>query len=132
MQSIPKGPIALSIVIITVGVGWLLTSLGFGPGINWVWTLGLGVVGIFAFILSSGLDKVSVILGPFFLISSILSILRQTGHLGTDTEIPILVIVVGVLLLIAQMPFIPIPKWFIPLPLPPESDRPDPRQGNTR
>ena len=126
MQPIPKGPIALSIVIITVGVGWLLTSLGFGPGINWIWTLGLGVVGIFAFILSSGLDKVSVILGPFFLISSLLSILRQTGHLTADTEIPVLVIVVGVLLLIAEYPSSRSPDGSSPCPSLPKPTNPAP------
>lgn len=112
----PKGPLVLSILIITVGVGWLLTAQGFGPGVNWVWTLGLGVIGVVTFIVSGGLDKVSVVLGPFFLVSSLLSILRQTGNMKSDTEVPLLVILVGVLLFVAQMSFIPLPKWFVPLP----------------
>lgn len=115
-----RGPLVLAILIITVGVGWLLTALGFGPGVNWVWTLALGVIGILAFVLSGGLDKVSVIVGPFFLVSSLLSILRQTGQLSTDVEVPVLVILVGVLLLAAQMPFIPLPRWFVPVD-PPKS-----------
>ncbi|MEX2171247.1 MAG: hypothetical protein WD851_18140 [Pirellulales bacterium] len=110
-----SGPIALSIIIITVGVGWLLLAMGYMPGINWVWTLGLGVVGVLTFVLSGGVDKVSVILGPLFLISSLMSVLRQTGRLKIDAEIPILVILIGVLLLIAQMRSIPSPKWFVPI-----------------
>ena len=110
----PKGMLALSVVIMTVGVGWLLTAQGFGPGINWVWTLGLGTIGVLTFVVTGGLDKVSVIIGPFFLIGSLLSILRQTGNLKIDTEVPILVIVIGALLLIAQMPVIPVPSWVDP------------------
>lgn len=112
----PRGPIALAVLIITVGVGWLLTAQGLGPGIDWVWTLGLGVTGVLVFVLSGGVDKVSVIVGPFFLVGSLLSVLRQTNQLRLDVEVPVLVIVVGVLLLVAQMPFIPMPRWVLPQP----------------
>ena len=115
MPQQPKGPLALSLLIITVGVGWLLTSQGYGPGINWVWTLGLGVIGILTFILSGGIDKASVVVGPFFLVGSLLSIFRQSGHLNVDAEIPILVILIGVLLFVAQMQFVPAPCWLEPL-----------------
>jgi hypothetical protein len=40
--------------------------------------------------------------------------LRQTGRLTVNTEVPILVIVAGVLLLIARLPAIPVPEWVIP------------------
>lgn len=112
----PKGPLILAILIITVGAGLLATALGYGPGINWVWTLGLGVVGILTFVVSGGLDKFSVTIGPFFLACSFLSILRQTGAMKIDVEIPILVILFGVLLLIAQMKAVPLPRWFGELP----------------
>jgi hypothetical protein len=109
--------LAIPILIIAVGVGWLLTVQGFGPGINWVWTFGLGAIGILAFLVS-GFDKVSVVVGPFFLLASLLSILRQTDQLSQDSEVPILVISIGVLLLIAQLPTIPRPGWFEPMPNP--------------
>lgn len=107
-----KGPISLALLIIVVGVGWLLGAIGIGSGINWVWTLGLGFLGISTFILSGGLDKSSVVIGPFFLVASILSVLRQSARLPFDIEVPVLVILVGVLLLIAQFRFIPSPKWY--------------------
>lgn len=115
MQKKPKGPIVLSLLIITVGVGWLLTTLAVAPGINWVLTLSLGMIGVLAFVTSGGIDKVSVIVGPFFLIGSILSLLRQAKILTIDVEIPICVILIGLLMLVAQLQIIPLPKWFIPL-----------------
>jgi hypothetical protein len=102
--------LVIPILIIVVGVGWLLTAQGFGAGINWVWTLGLGVIGILAFVLS-GIDKFSVVVGPFFLLASLLSVLRQTGQLSLETEVPVLVIGVGTLLLVAQLPAVPKPGW---------------------
>ncbi len=45
----PRGPLILAILIITVGVGWLLTARGYAPGINWIWTLGLGVIGVLTY-----------------------------------------------------------------------------------
>jgi hypothetical protein len=107
---------AIPILIFTVGAGWLLTARGFAPGVNWIWILGLGVIGILTFVLSSGIDKVSVVLGPFFLLASLLSVLRQTGRLSLDIEMPLLVISVGVLLLVAQAPAIPKPAWYVPQP----------------
>jgi hypothetical protein len=111
MQAQSRGPLILAILIITIGIGWLLTAQGFAPGITWVWTLGLGVVGVLAFVLSGGLDKVSVVIGPFFIVGSVLSILRQREVLRTDIEVPVLVIVIGVLLLVAQSSAVPVPRW---------------------
>jgi hypothetical protein len=95
-----------------VGAGWLLTTLGIAPGIDWVWTLGLAVVGFLA-IAIGGFDKVTAVIGPFFILASCLSILRQTGRLRIDVEVPMLVIIAGILLLIARIPAIPMPKWVI-------------------
>lgn len=114
MSQPSKGPLVLAVLIITVGVGWLLTAQGFGPDINWVWTLGLGVVGVLTFVVSGGLDKVSVIAGPFFLVGSLLSVLRQTGRMSVDVEVPVLVILIGLLLLVAQCHCVPAPRWFEP------------------
>ena len=113
-----KGRIALAMLIITLGIGWLLTTQGVGPGINWVWTLGLGIVGVMVFVVSGGVDKLSIVIGPFFLIASILSILRQTSRIQLDVEMPVLVIAVGALLLLAQWPGIVAPRWRVPLPRP--------------
>jgi hypothetical protein len=107
-----KRTLILPILLITVGAGWLLTILGVAPNIDWVWTLSLAIVGLLAFAVG-GFDKVTAVIGPFFIIASCLSVLRQTGHLDLDVEVPILVIVAGVLLLIARTPAIPAPTWIL-------------------
>ena len=103
---------AFAIMLTAAGVGWLLMSLGVSTSVNWIWTLLLAALGIIAIVISGGLDKFSVVAGPFFLAASGLSILRQSGRLSDDVEVPILVIIVGVLLFIAQTKFIPLPRWF--------------------
>ncbi len=105
----------LPLFLITLGTGWLLTTLGIAPAIDWVWTLGLAAVGVLAFVLG-GFDKLTVVIGPLFIVTSCLSVLRQTGRLEINTEMPILVIVTGVLLLIARLPAIPAPAWLLPEP----------------
>ena len=121
MRADSRANLVIPILIIIVGLGWLLTARGYGPGINWVWTLGLGVIGILTFVVS-GLDKVSVVVGPFFLLASLLSVLRQTHDLSLDTEVPVLVMSIGALLLVAQVPAIPKPAWFYAQPAPPSEE----------
>ena len=102
----------IPILLITFGVGWLLTTLGVVPPIDWVWTLGIAIVGVLAFALG-GIDKVTVVIGPIFLLASFLSILRQTDRLRIDMEVPILIIATGILLLVARLSSIPAPTWLI-------------------
>jgi hypothetical protein len=102
--------LAIPILLITLGVGWLLTTMGFVPQVDWIWTLGVALVGILTFALG-GFDKVTFVVGSFFLLASFLSILRQTGQLGINIEIPVLVIAAGVLMIVAQMRFVPMPHW---------------------
>lgn len=109
-MSAEKKTLIVPLLLITLGVGSLLTSLGIVTGVDWVWTLGLAVVGVLAFALS-GVDKVSIVVGPFFIIASFLSLLRQTDRLSVDMEIPVLVIAAGVLLLLARLRTIPLPSW---------------------
>jgi hypothetical protein len=106
-----KKSLLIPILLICLGVGWLLTTLKVAPGIDWVWTLGLAVVGLLTFVVG-GFDKVTVVIGPFFVAASCLSILRQTERLQVDVEVPILVVLAGCLLLVARSPAVPIPKWF--------------------
>ncbi len=107
-----KKTLFFPLILITVGVGWLLTTLGVAPGIDWVWTLSVGAAGLLAFVIG-GVDKVTVVVGPFFLIASLLSVLRQTGRISFDVEVPVLVILIGVLLLVARSPAVPVPKWMV-------------------
>jgi hypothetical protein len=87
---------------IIVGVTWLLNVLDIMPGVDWVWTVGLAAVGVLTIVIS-GLNKLTVVLGPFMVCWSVLSLLRQTGRLYVERQVPILVIVLGVLMLISQL-----------------------------
>ena len=108
----PARAFVVPVLLIAVGTGWLLSTLGLVPEIDWVWTLGLATIGILTFILS-GVDKLTVVVGPFFLAASLLSVLRQTGRIRIDLEIPILVILLGFLMILAQLRAIPYPRWIL-------------------
>lgn len=108
-----KSTLAAPLLMIVVGIGWLLSTLGiFPPEINWIWTAGLAAAGIMPFAIS-GIDKVNVVIGPWFLSASVLSVLRQSGQLTFDVEVPILVIIGGLLMIVARSPAFPSPKWII-------------------
>jgi hypothetical protein len=109
-MSFDKKTLIFPLLLITLGTGWLLTTIGVAPDINWVWTLGIAVLGLLTFVIG-GFDKVTVVLGPFLLIASCLSVLRQTERLRFDIEVPVLVIIAGILLFVARLPMVPMPTW---------------------
>src|SRR6185503_8562621 len=94
-----KVTIVAPFLMITVGTGWLLTTHQVLPGIDWVWVLGMAVVGILVMALG-GIDKFTVVVGPFLLITTVFSLLRQTGKITDKTEVPSLVIIAGLLVLL--------------------------------
>jgi hypothetical protein len=97
-------------LLVAVGGGWLLSSLGFIPSVDWAWSLGLAMVGVLAIVLS-GFDKVSFVIAAFFGLASVLSVLRQMGVVKVEIEIPVLVLASGVLLIVARSEAIPLPRW---------------------
>jgi hypothetical protein len=109
-MSSDKRTVVVPLLIIAVGVGWLLTSLAVTPQIDWIWTIGLAVVGIVTFVVG-GWNKLTFVVGAFFLFASGCSVLRQLGRLPLDVELPILFITLGLLLLAARHPAIPSPNW---------------------
>jgi hypothetical protein len=106
--------LVVPLLTILVGVTWLLNVLGIMPGVDWMWTVGLAAAGMFTLILG-GLNKLTVVTGPFLLVGSVCSLLRQTGRLAVDREIPILVIVLGVLMLVSQLSNLPVPEALRPV-----------------
>lgn len=102
--------IAVSIIVIAVGCAWLLNTLEVLPGVNWIWTGGLGLAGLLILALG-GLNKVTAVTGPFLILTSIFSVLRQTGRIDIDQEVPILVIALGLLMLVSQLLPLPQPGW---------------------
>jgi hypothetical protein len=102
--------VAVAVLIIAVGVAWLLNVYGVIPGVNWIWSGGLAVVGVLTFAIG-GLNQLTILVGPFLIFGSVLSILRQTGRLSSNIEVPILVIAFGVLLLCSHLLRLPLPKY---------------------
>ena len=105
-----KLTIAIPVLIITLGTGSLLTQHKVLPDVNWLWVLGLAMVGILAFVLG-GVNKATVVVGPFLFISTFFYLLRRHELITLDSEVPALVIVAGVLMLLARLLPIPPPKW---------------------
>jgi len=99
------------ILITTVGTGWLLTVRGVIPGVQWVWVLVLAVLG--AFLLCVNVNKVSVAVGPSLMAAAALSMLRQTGWIAINTEVPLLTMIVGSLWTAAYLLPVPLPAWII-------------------
>ena len=102
----------LPTILITIGSGWLLSTLGVAPDIDWVWTLALAMVGSLILVVG-GVNKLSVVFGPFFLFASGFSVLRQTGILRFSVEVPILVMLIGILMLVARLPIFSMPTWVL-------------------
>ena len=98
--------IAVAVFVIGVGVAWLLNTLDVMPGVNWIWTAGLAASGAFMLMLC-GVNKLTIVLGPFLMIASVFSLLRQRGTIDIDQEVPYLVISIGVLLLFSALSNLP-------------------------
>ena len=114
-----RQPLIFALSLIVLGAGWLLNNLQFAPDVNWVLTLALGVFGL-AILFIGGVNKVSVIIGPFLLVASVLSYMRQTGRLDAAYELPALTVLLGILILVAHLRFIPQPPWYQPTPAQPK------------
>jgi hypothetical protein len=104
--------LAAPILIITIGMGWLLTNQNVVQGVNWIWLLGLAIVGVLILVVG-GIDKVTLVVGPFLIASSFFSLLRQTDCMRVDTEVPSLVILLGALMLLVNLLPIPAPEWIV-------------------
>jgi hypothetical protein len=90
------------VLVILLGITWLLNVLEIVPGIDWIWTIGLAAIGILSIILGK-IDKLTIVVGPWFVAASICSLLRQTDKLEINREVPILTIILGCLLLLSAI-----------------------------
>src|SRR5262249_35924728 len=66
---------------------------------------GVGAVGLV--LLLQGLNRFSFVVGTFLIVGAFCSYLRQTGHLKVEIQVPIMVILLGVLMLIAHYTGLP-------------------------
>ena len=96
---------SLPILIIATGIGWLLSSRNVMPGVDWAWILVMATAG--TLVLSNGLTKLTIVLGPILLISSVLVVMLQTKRISIDMFFPVMVISFGILMLIARFSNLP-------------------------
>jgi len=104
-----KGMLVISILTVVIGAGLLLNAMGLLPPIDWLWTLGLCIAGILT-LTFGGINKLTVVAGPFLIFASLTSILRQTDLLPLKYEIPLLIIALGCLLFLVEVLHLPIPR----------------------
>jgi hypothetical protein len=90
----------LGTTVLVVGGVSLLAALDYLPDINWVWVLVL--LGMAGASLLGGVNKVSFVLAGTFFAASVGSVLRQTGHVKLNVEVPVLIMFAGVLILLAM------------------------------
>lgn len=100
------------ILVIAFGVAWLLNVNNILPGVNWIWTAGLAVSGILLLVLDK-LNKFNFVVGLFLIVAALFSILRQTGKITSAVEVPTLFILLGVLMLLAQVFKLQKPSWIM-------------------
>ncbi len=100
---------AAPIIVVMLGVSWLLDTWNVAAGVNWVLTVGLATAGVCVLVVG-GIDKLTVVMGPFLIAVSVCRFLSQIGSLAERVEKPIYVIILGCLLLLVQVPRIPTPS----------------------
>jgi len=106
-----KPAIAISFLIIALGVAWLLNAMNVIPKVDWLWVIALGVPGILLLTLTK-LDRFNFVAGLSLIVSSVLAVLRSTERISVNIEAPVLFITVGILLFLAQL--LPLPASTTP------------------
>jgi hypothetical protein len=105
-----KGLVA-PVLVIVLGITWLLNVMHVMPGVDWMWTGGLAAAGVLTLV-ASRINRLSVVVGPFLIAASVCSLLRQVGTLPVDREVPILTIILGILMLVANLARLPSSEGF--------------------
>ncbi len=104
---------ALPVTLIVVGTLWLIWRFGWFPDVNWIIAAGLALGGI-AIMAFDGITKSSVVIGPFMIASGVAWALHDRSRVSWTVLIPSLLIVLGILMLIARNPGIPVRRGKAP------------------
>lgn len=111
----PTTPLVFGVLLVFLGLGWLLNESNVTPEVDWIWTLGFAVVGLLV-LFCRGLNKASIVVGPLLIACAVFSYVRQTGYLAPDYELPILLVVSGLLVIISYYAPLPPPRWLVEPP----------------
>ena len=102
----PTKKFLLPFIIVVIGLGWLLQRLELISSFELYWTIGLAAAGIYFFVVG-GFNRDTFLLGTFFLICALFSLLRSINLLRLTVELPVLVIIFGLLMAIRNSGVIP-------------------------
>jgi hypothetical protein len=97
----------LPVTLIVVGLMWLVWYFGWFPDVDWIIAFGL-VAGGIAVLAFDGITKSSVVIGPFMIASGIAWLLHDRYRFPWAVLIPSMLICLGVLMLVARSPRIPV------------------------
>lgn len=97
---------SLPVTLIVVGLGWLLWEFRLFPDIDWIISLGF-VVGGIAVLAVDGINKNSVVLGPFLVAIGIAWFLHDRYYASWRLIVPALLVLLGFLMLLARSPRVP-------------------------
>jgi hypothetical protein len=97
------------ILVVVFGLCWMLAELSIFDINKMLWTLGLLSSGVL-FYAYVGFNKTTFVLGGILIIGSILSVLRYNGIIGYKVEIPLLVMIAGILMAVNTTKLIPSDK----------------------
>ncbi|WP_137939270.1 hypothetical protein [Chitinivorax sp. B] len=96
----------IPVALIVIGLAWLLEEFHFFPEVSWLWITAF-VAGGVAILVIDGINKSSVITGPLLIGAGLTTFLRQHFDLSLRVQLPVLMVLLGVLMLIARSPSIP-------------------------
>ena len=97
---------SLPITLIVVGAIGLIWYFRWLPDIDWIISLGFIAGGILVLVID-GINKNSIVTGPFLISIGIAWWLRDSYRLSWNLIVPTLLVILGVLMLIARNPRLP-------------------------
>lgn len=99
---IDLAPVVIAVLLILFGAFWLFDALHWIRGVRWLWSIGLAACGLLIFG-AGGFNKKTWLIGGYMFILCLFSVIRLTGHISLEVEIPSLVISFGALLLVVTL-----------------------------
>lgn len=99
---IDMAPVVIAVLLILFGAFWLFDALHWIRGVRWLWSIGLAACGLLIFG-AGGFNKKTWLIGGYMFILCLFSVIRLTGHISLEVEIPSLVISFGALLLVVTL-----------------------------
>jgi hypothetical protein len=100
---------ALPVMLIVIGAAWLAWHFGWFPDVDWIVAAGL-VLGGVAVMIFDGITKSSVVIGPFLIGCGIAWAVHDRTRASWSVLVPMLLILLGVLMLVARHPAIPVSR----------------------